>query len=347
MKKKKMWVVPGCAILAAVLFVSVAAFAGSPVRLFVDGREMKLDVPAQTVDGRTLVPVRWVGEALGAGVSWDSEGNSVHITTGDWLPQLTGALERAADEFDYAPDVDGRIESLWRVDKSLILLQYVCGMDYEFYLCDSVSGEKERIVGLIENARLEEISRSEIIFTAKGGDDTGNYRFPYRLRYDTGSGELSREQLYLQRDVAFGAPWSWEHVLKEVGLDDDGFTLSLVVHEEQVLAGGHKTPFTVVSTGDNLISMRIYGVVSSETTESYLEPDHPVIERIEWKELPEKEPVDNLPLLKSDFPYGAAWDNVQYNEPSLLVDIYCRNNPAFSIDTTAGDLTLKYSVKLK
>ena len=38
-----------------------------------NGIETKLDVPAQTIDGRTVVPMRAIFEALGASVSWDGE----------------------------------------------------------------------------------------------------------------------------------------------------------------------------------------------------------------------------------------------------------------------------------
>jgi hypothetical protein len=37
----------------------------------VNGEEVLLDVPAKVEDGRTLVPLRFVGEALGAEVTWD------------------------------------------------------------------------------------------------------------------------------------------------------------------------------------------------------------------------------------------------------------------------------------
>src|SRR5687768_11564544 len=37
----------------------------------VNGQPVSLDVPAMIVRGRTLVPLRFVGEALGASVDWD------------------------------------------------------------------------------------------------------------------------------------------------------------------------------------------------------------------------------------------------------------------------------------
>ncbi len=56
------------------------AFAGSPVKLIVDGQEIKPDVAPQIINGRTMVPLRWVAEALGSGVSWDEQNRAVRIT---------------------------------------------------------------------------------------------------------------------------------------------------------------------------------------------------------------------------------------------------------------------------
>lgn len=50
----------------------------------INGRSVALDVPAQMVKGRTMVPVRFVSEALGAGVVWQS--NNVYITTSNSNP---------------------------------------------------------------------------------------------------------------------------------------------------------------------------------------------------------------------------------------------------------------------
>jgi len=57
-----------------------AAYAGEPVKLYVDGAEIATDVPPLLVDGVTLVPVRFVAEALGGRVAWDEETTSVFIS---------------------------------------------------------------------------------------------------------------------------------------------------------------------------------------------------------------------------------------------------------------------------
>ncbi|MBQ7039208.1 MAG: hypothetical protein IJN39_01430, partial [Clostridia bacterium] len=73
-----------------------------------NGTEIELDVPAQIVNSRTLVPVRFVSEALGAEVEWDAENQAVMIQTGEKGPdnlfipassfQEMGTWESKSDE---------------------------------------------------------------------------------------------------------------------------------------------------------------------------------------------------------------------------------------------------------
>ncbi|PJO41235.1 copper amine oxidase N-terminal domain-containing protein [Lysinibacillus xylanilyticus] len=47
----------------------------------VNGQKITLDVPPQIINGRTLVPLRFISEALGAKVDWNSQTKTVYITT--------------------------------------------------------------------------------------------------------------------------------------------------------------------------------------------------------------------------------------------------------------------------
>lgn len=47
----------------------------------VNGQPRTLDVPAMIIDGRTLVPLRFFGEALGAGVHWDGSKREIAVTS--------------------------------------------------------------------------------------------------------------------------------------------------------------------------------------------------------------------------------------------------------------------------
>ena len=45
----------------------------------INGKDVPLDVPAQTLNGRTMVPIRFVAEALGADVEWLDKEKTVVI----------------------------------------------------------------------------------------------------------------------------------------------------------------------------------------------------------------------------------------------------------------------------
>jgi len=48
--------------------------------LLKNGQEIRLDVPAMIVGGRTMVPARAVAESLGTKVEWDQRTRTVTIT---------------------------------------------------------------------------------------------------------------------------------------------------------------------------------------------------------------------------------------------------------------------------
>ncbi len=57
-------------------------YQGYPVvKVVVNGTELQPDVPAIIMDGRTLLPVRAVAEALGATVEWQQESYTVTVGT--------------------------------------------------------------------------------------------------------------------------------------------------------------------------------------------------------------------------------------------------------------------------
>lgn len=59
------------------LIVATATFAlaANPIKLIVNGQEIQCDVPPQNINGRVLVPARFVAESLGASVTWDAANN--------------------------------------------------------------------------------------------------------------------------------------------------------------------------------------------------------------------------------------------------------------------------------
>ena len=53
----------------------------------IDGKVVRLDVAATKINGRTLVPARFVAESFGAEVQWDESRNRVVISTGAAAPE--------------------------------------------------------------------------------------------------------------------------------------------------------------------------------------------------------------------------------------------------------------------
>lgn len=133
---KKIWLImAGFIMLAA--FASVSFASGEQIKLLVDGRQIQADVPPQIINGRTMVPVRWVAEALGAEVSWD--GKNVFIKSNGSKAESEIDEEQVADwivsqgkqhkesyyleglTFDTVNlDADGDLEVVARIDGAVL-----------------------------------------------------------------------------------------------------------------------------------------------------------------------------------------------------------------------------------
>ncbi|MHB1126314.1 MAG: stalk domain-containing protein [Bacillota bacterium] len=72
--KKYWWIT-----LVLVFALAIPAAASQIIKIYVNGSELKLDVPASIVNGRTIAPVRTIAEKLGATVTYDSATKSVSI----------------------------------------------------------------------------------------------------------------------------------------------------------------------------------------------------------------------------------------------------------------------------
>jgi len=59
--------------------VPEAASEDDPIRIYVAGMELSPEVPAQIIENRTMVPLRFIAEALGAEVGWDGKTYTVTI----------------------------------------------------------------------------------------------------------------------------------------------------------------------------------------------------------------------------------------------------------------------------
>ena len=70
-------------ILAFILAAMLLTASASAIDLYVDFGRLNAQTPPTVVDGRTLVPVRAIFEALGAAVDWDAAARTATGTTSD------------------------------------------------------------------------------------------------------------------------------------------------------------------------------------------------------------------------------------------------------------------------
>jgi hypothetical protein len=74
---KKILAVAGSVVVS--LSVIASAVASENIKLEIDGRQMIPAEAPQNINGHVMIPVRFVSEALGAKVDWDSKEQAVSI----------------------------------------------------------------------------------------------------------------------------------------------------------------------------------------------------------------------------------------------------------------------------
>ncbi|MDT3698524.1 MAG: stalk domain-containing protein [Thermincola sp.] len=73
---KKYWWIS----LVLLLVLAIPVGAAQVIKIYVNGAELKSDVPAQIINGRTMVPIRAIAEYFGKEVSWDDKTKTVTIS---------------------------------------------------------------------------------------------------------------------------------------------------------------------------------------------------------------------------------------------------------------------------
>lgn len=100
------------------MIFSTAAFAAdNEITVTVDGNVLSTPIPAQIVNGRTMLPMRSIFEKLGADVSWAGADQLIFATKGNkfitlkiGVPKMSVQSTESADnqvtELDAAPFID-------------------------------------------------------------------------------------------------------------------------------------------------------------------------------------------------------------------------------------------------
>lgn len=109
----------------------------------VNGKEVSLDVPGKIVNGRTLVPVRFVSESFGAGVKWDNDTKTVYVTSKYEDTNNTGLTKQAIFEklnssLDILP-IDGLFYQPYKLDAKEAKMLFVAKTEDDLKLFNSLS----------------------------------------------------------------------------------------------------------------------------------------------------------------------------------------------------------------
>jgi peptidoglycan/xylan/chitin deacetylase (PgdA/CDA1 family) len=104
-------------ILSVLLIFSVAPTTAAeivPPSIYVNDKKIDFDVPPKIVNGRTLVPMRAIFEALGAEISWDANtqtvyGSFIERSVEYRIGSLTALVNEAEAERTVTLDVPGQI----------------------------------------------------------------------------------------------------------------------------------------------------------------------------------------------------------------------------------------------
>ncbi len=82
----------------------------SEIPVYVDGKQLNADVPAQIISDRTMVPLRAIFEAIGADVAWDDSTKTAISNKGETTVKITiGEYKLLKNDTEIAIDVPAQI----------------------------------------------------------------------------------------------------------------------------------------------------------------------------------------------------------------------------------------------
>ncbi len=111
------------------LFVAAAAvtYGSQTAKIIFNNQYLKTDVPPLIINGRVLVPLRAIGEALGVDISWDSNIDSVIIST---EPDAQALTKEQLLEIAKPATVEITAVTHTEEDKSGVFMEYSTGTGF-------------------------------------------------------------------------------------------------------------------------------------------------------------------------------------------------------------------------
>ncbi len=113
-------------LCAAALFVSPIPALAQDIQVLLDGNPIVFDVAPATVNDRTFVPLRAIGEALGAVVDWSEEEQKVTMTREGVTNELViGSLTARRTDTDGTKEITLDAAPFTANDRTLVPVRYI------------------------------------------------------------------------------------------------------------------------------------------------------------------------------------------------------------------------------
>ncbi len=143
----------------------------------VNSKEKSIDVPAQIIEGRTYIPLRFVGESLGDTVVWDSQARCIAVIRAEKAGEkkLRAPVVKYVAE-DTGTRVNGRIPFALKLSDGRVRLYYADeGGIYSAVSADGLSFSTEGVRLAAGNGMERLVADPTVIRTADG-----SYRMYYK-----------------------------------------------------------------------------------------------------------------------------------------------------------------------
>lgn len=191
-------------LVMIVMLVNVApnVYAQSPIKLIIDGKEVKDGPEAFIKNDRTLVPIRVIAEELDAEVTWDNDSRTVHISKEDLhveLPIDSNLIEYTIDNETIYNLSD--VTPLIKEDRTFVPIRLVSnalgvGIDWD-------NDRRAVIIDSSEDSEIEPFFDVKISSVKSGQVITGTARLSTQLK-DVPKGAAGIKYLLLDADTKKG-----------------------------------------------------------------------------------------------------------------------------------------------
>lgn len=100
-----------------------------------NGKYVHLDVPGTIVNGRTMVPIRFIAESLGAKVNWYQPNQTVYINSAlPVAPTVDSKLQKYINQYYIPPDPSDPVVGTWFYTESMDEYGRQETYDYYFFI---------------------------------------------------------------------------------------------------------------------------------------------------------------------------------------------------------------------